>query len=114
LDNLAFGNDYTVSETSGPSGYKLDPATKDVNVNTKASCDLSNGTASTDGAQVSFENVPLTNVIVNVDSQVDGGTTIDCAGETASTGANGDGELALEDLEPNTPDGLTCTIAIDP
>jgi hypothetical protein len=118
LDNLAFGNDYTVSETSGATGYKPDPDTEDVTVDKKASCDLSSGTASTDGAQVSFENVPLTNVTVNVDSQVDGGTAsiIDCGtAGSETTGPNGDGSLDVTDLEPTAPDAtLTCTITVDP
>ena len=42
-----------------------------------------------------FVNVPLTDITVSVNSQVDGGTasTIDCgdAGDPVSTGANGDG-----------------------
>jgi hypothetical protein len=110
VDGLA-QQSYNVIETV-PAGYVSDDSEKPVTVDNAASC--------TDdpyvGETISFHNTPLTNVTVSVDSQVDGGTasTIDCGGETASTDANGDGELTLSDLEPNDPDGLTCTIVIDP
>jgi hypothetical protein len=113
VDNLllsGFAGAYTVTETV-PSGYVADGATsKSVNVTTEATCP--------GGDPVSFSNTPLTNVSVSVDSQVDGGTasSIDCGGEnTADTGANGDGSLSVNNLEPTAPDvTLTCTITIDP
>ena len=69
------------------------------------------------GETVSFVNIPLTNLSVSVDSQVDGGTasTIDCDDNLSdlpvATGANGDGSKNIVDLEPGT---YTCTIVIDP
>ena len=61
--------------------------------------------------------MPLTNVTVSVDSQVDGGTAsiIKCGARPVDTGANGDGSLTVTDLEPTAPAvTLTCTIVVDP
>jgi hypothetical protein len=57
-----------------------------------------------------------------VDSQIDGGTasTIVCTDaaanqSSASTGANGDGSLTVNDLLPTDPTvTLTCEITVDP
>jgi hypothetical protein len=110
FDGLVFG-DYTVHETV-PAGYAGE-ADKTVTVDNVAFCtDDPYG-----GETVSFSNTPLTNVTVSVDSQVDGGTasTVECAFDAAdpdmSTGANGDGSITKNDLEPGT---YTCTIVIDP
>jgi hypothetical protein len=110
LGNLQLGT-YTVSETSGPSGYKLDTDTETANVTTTGSC-------SSGFVNVSFENVPLTNITVSVDSQVPGGTnsTIDCEPPVGDppptpTAANGDGSLTLNNKEPGT---YTCTVVVDP
>jgi Prealbumin-like fold domain len=109
LDGLAFGA-YTVTEDV-PTGYVSDDAEKPVTVNANSDCGDGNE------ATVSFHNTPLTNVTVSVDSQVPGGTAsdIDCDGETAETGANGDGSLTVTDLEPTAPGvTLTCTVVVDP
>ena len=104
---------YTVSETV-PTGYHVvgeDSQTAWVS-ESEADCD-----PITDGASVEFLNMPLTNLTVTVDSQVDGGTksTIDCVPglpePDITTGANGDGSLDLTDLEPQV---VVCTIVIDP
>jgi Prealbumin-like fold domain len=110
FDGLLDGN-YTVTETV-PSGYVSDDAEKSVSVTAESTCGDGNE------APVSFHNTPLTDVTVSVDSQVDGGTAsvIDCgpAGST-TTGANGDGSLNVDDLEPTAPDAtVTCTITVDP
>ena len=64
---------------------------------------------------MSFVNVPLTNITVSVDSQIDGGTasTIDCGdpNDPVSTGPNGDGSKNKLNLEPGT---YTCTVVVDP
>jgi hypothetical protein len=109
VDGLPPG-DATVSETDPPDGYSAGP---DVTVTVAAGTNCTNA----DGVPASFENIPLTNITVSVDSQVEGGTssTITCGSEpTVTTEANGDGSLTLEDLEPNVPDGIVCTIVIDP
>jgi hypothetical protein len=108
FDGLAFGS-YTVHETV-PSGYSVDANDKSVTVDNNANCsDDPYG-----GETVSFQNTPLTDITMSVDSQVDGGTasTIDCGGgATGSTGANGDGSVSRNDLEPGT---YTCEVVIDP
>jgi hypothetical protein len=118
LDGLvlsSFVGDYTVDETV-PSGYHAEGATsKTVAVTDEATCQAG------PKAGVSFSNTPLTNITVSVDSQVDGGTasTIQCVDEavppntvgSGSTGANGDGSAAANDLEPGT---YTCTVVVDP
>lgn len=115
-DALALG-DYSVDETSAATGYAQDPDVESVAVDNAAACDAD----TFDGEQVSFDNSPLTNVTVGVDSQVAGGTetTITCTdadGTTYSAAADaesggGDGSLAVSDLEPQT---LSCEIVIDP
>jgi hypothetical protein len=64
------------------------------------------GTCSSGFKNVAFENTPLTDITVSVNSQVDGGTssTIDCGdeGDPVTTGANGDGSKSKTDLEPGT------------
>jgi len=104
IDNLLFAT-YSVAE-SVPAGYApAGPTTKSVAVTQKASC--SSGPA----AQVSFHNVPLTNLSVSVDSQVPGGTssTVDCT--VASGGPADDLTVNAPNLQPGT---YTCTIVIDP
>jgi hypothetical protein len=73
------------------------------------------------GETLTFDNVPLTDVTVSVDSLVEGGTssTISCDTDPATEGTTdavtGDGEVTVSDLEPTAPDvTLTCTITIDP
>jgi hypothetical protein len=106
FDNLLPG-DYTVHETV-PAGYNGE-ADKTVTVNNKASCSDTPYV----GETVTFHNTPLTNFTVSVDSQIDGGTasTITCGPASATTGANGDGSLTRNNLEPGT---YSCTIVIDP
>ena len=110
VDGLLDGS-YTVTE-SLPAGYHAAGAlAKNATVTDEATC------ASGPKAAVSFVNIPLTNLSVSVDSQVDGGTasTIDCDDNTAdqpvATGANGDGSKSITDLEPGT---YTCVVVIDP
>jgi hypothetical protein len=116
VDGLVFGT-YTVTE-SVPAGYVSDDPSKDVLVDNTATCeDDPYG-----GETVSFHNTPLTNVTVSVNSQIDGGTasTIVCTDadaneSSASTGANGDGSLTVNDLLPTDPTvTLTCEITVDP
>jgi hypothetical protein len=112
FDGLAFDT-YTVHETV-PAGYHVDANDKSVTVDNNASCAGDPYV----GETVSFHNTPLTDVTVSVDSQVPGGTasTISCDdGTSGSTGADGDGSVTVEDLEPTHPAvTLTCTITIDP
>jgi hypothetical protein len=110
LSSHAGIGDYTVTE-SVPNGYRSDDAEKVVSVVAEGTC------AAGPHANVSFHNTPLTNVTLSVDSQVPGGTAseIDCNGVTGSTGANGDGQVTLNDLEPTAPGvTVTCTVVVDP
>ena len=99
--------DYTVTE-SVPSGYhNVGGVSQTATVSEAATCSSGNRPLKT------FHNIPLTNISISVDSQVDGGTAshIDCDGNTADTGANGDGSLSRTDLEPGT---YTCVVTVDP
>jgi hypothetical protein len=119
IDNLvlsSFVGTYTVTETV-PTGYVSDDEEQTVSVTAEASgC----GNEPAADADLAFNNTPLTNVTVSVDSQVNGGTasTMECDDDdntSGSTGANGDGSITVEDLEPTAPAiTLTCTITIDP
>ncbi|RZS64183.1 hypothetical protein EV187_2563 [Agromyces ramosus] len=104
---------YTVTETV-PAGYHVistNPQTAWVS-ESEADCD-----PITPGASLAFENMPLTNLTVSVDSQIVGGTssTIDCVpglpDPDFTTPASGDGSLTLSDLEPQL---VVCSILIDP
>jgi hypothetical protein len=116
LDGLTFAG-YTVTE-SVPAGYVSDDAEQTVTVDNSADC----GDDPYGGESVAFHNTPLTNVTVSVNSQIDGGTasTIVCTDaaanqSSASTGANGDGSLTVNDLLPTDPTvTLTCEITVDP
>ena len=106
--------DYTVEE-SVPSGYVVDGINpKTVNVNAKSTCGDGNE------AKVAFVNIPLTDILVQVNSQVPGGTasTISCvnAGGT-SIGLSAGGEFIENselDINGLRPGIYTCTINIDP
>jgi hypothetical protein len=109
LGNLPLGS-YSVTETSAQAGYKLDPDTETANV-AKGSC-------SSGFVNVDFENVPLTDLTVSVNSQVTGGTAskITCTDQTptpadGTPGAFDDTSETIEDLEPGT---YTCTVVVDP
>ena len=105
--------DYTVTETV-PDGYANPAPTQVVSVS-ESSCDGGDGTLA------QFENTPLTNVTISVDSQIPGGTAsvMECtSGQgTVSAGTNpdGDGSLTVSDLLPTDPDAtITCTVVVDP
>jgi hypothetical protein len=110
----AFAGDYTVIETV-PNGYHSQDASQDVTVTTASGC----GSEPNDDNDVTFHNIPLTNITLSVDSQVPGGTasSIDCGpGHTGNTDpATGDGSVTVNDLEPTAPAvTLTCTVVVDP
>jgi hypothetical protein len=116
LDGLVLSSftgvgDYTVTETV-PDGYSASPESATVTVDTEATCEDNPYV----GETADFENMPLTDVSISVDSQVAGGTnsTIDCdasADPPFDSGPDDDITLSLPDLEPQT---LVCTIVIDP
>jgi hypothetical protein len=105
----SFVGNYTVTE-SVPSGYHVvDPVSGSRTVSVTAEATCASGTKAT----ADFDNMPLTDITVSVNSQVDGGTasTINCGAGVVNTGANGDGSTSRNNLEPGT---YTCTIVIDP
>ena len=114
LADLPLGS-YTVTETVAASGYALDTN------NPKTANVTSTGSCSSGFVNVSFENTPLTDLSVSVDSQVPGGTDsqINCVNDAApgtsiashDTNATGDGSASATDLKPGN---YTCTVVIDP
>jgi hypothetical protein len=106
----SFVGNYTVTETL-PGGYhNVGPLSQGVAVTDEATgC----GDEPHPDADVRFDNMPLTNIVITVDSQVDGGTAsvIDCDGTISNTDPNGDGGQTHNDLEPGT---YTCTVVVDP
>jgi hypothetical protein len=120
IDGLAFGN-YYVKETQAPTGYDVDDTTTHtVAVDNNAKCDdLSYG-----GEEISFNDTPLTDLTVHVESQVTGGTasSIRCVDSATppvnigdspqpATGFDDPVDVTADDLHPGT---YTCTVVIDP
>ena len=108
LSSHAGVGNYRVHEVT-PPGYNGE-ADKFVAVDNEATC----GDDPYGGESRTFHNTPLTDITLSVDSQVDGGTAsqVDCGGgATGSTGANGDGSVSRNNLEPGT---YTCTVVVDP
>jgi uncharacterized surface anchored protein len=109
VENLLFGT-YAVTETV-PGGYAAaGPTSQNVTVDNKADCTASRAFAE----QVSFSNLPLTDLSVTVDSQIPGGTssTIDCAPPPGVDAGPGDDiSTTKNNLVPGT---YTCTVVIDP
>jgi uncharacterized surface anchored protein len=112
LDGLVVSSavgDYTVHEVV-PAGYQGE-ADETVTVDNAATC----GDNPFSGETVSFHNTPLTDITVDVDSQVAGGTssTIDCDPDTPGVDA-GPGDDISHSLEDQLPGTYTCTIVVDP
>lgn len=100
--------DYTVTETV-PDGYAAADAEQTATVVEDTDCDSD--------PTVTFTNVPLTNITVSVDSQIDGGTfssivcDVDGSDEVSLDDELDDPSVTIEDLEPRT---VICTVVIDP
>jgi len=107
---LDFGT-YTVHEDV-PLGYHVSANDQQVTVDNNATClDSPYG-----GETVGFHNIPLTDVTLSVDSQIDCGTAsvVTCNGAESNTDANGDVTVSIPDLEPTAPAvTVTCTV-VDP
>lgn len=101
--------DFTSGTLTPPSWY----VPTSVNPRTAV---VTEGTCAT-ATPVEFDNMPLTDINVTVNSQVDGGTasTITCdwtdPDEVGQTNAVGDGSLGQNNLTPGT---YTCVIVVDP
>ncbi|MBM7829681.1 hypothetical protein JOE59_000386 [Agromyces cerinus] len=108
-----FDDPYIVTETV-PEGYVLvgDNDQEATVVESDGDCDTV-----TSDATVSFKNMPLTDLTVSVDSQVDGGTfssiscDVDGSDEVLLTDGVTDPSVTITDLQPRT---VVCTIVIDP
>jgi hypothetical protein len=112
VDGLLFGA-YDVTEVTAPTGYAGDPdgPTKSVTVDNSATCeDDPYG-----GETVDFTNIPLTDVSIDITSQVDGGTAtvIDCDLNALdkTIDGTGTGSTSATNLEPQV---INCSITIDP
>jgi hypothetical protein len=123
VDGLTTLGGYKVQETSPPTGYSIDDSTEHtVGVTgSGAKCTDSGFT----GQVLTFTDTPLTDLTVNVRSEVTGGTTsrITCTGPSPSTSNVGNSPqpsaTTLGDPETVTATGLTpgtysCTVMIDP
>jgi hypothetical protein len=113
FDGLTIGTTYTVTETSAPSGYSIDTASKDVTPSAAASC--TSGTPD----NVTFTDSPLTDVSVSASSEVPGATnsTIKCVDESnADIGNSPKGPSDPVTVTANglAPGTYTCTITVDP
>lgn len=109
LDGLLFGS-YTVTETTVPAGYQA-PAAQTAIIASSGSCPTGSVTKT-------FDNTPLTDITVSVNSQVAGGTgsKISCTGLTATPAdatptVFDDTSETFKNLVPGT---YTCTIVVDP
>ena len=101
---------YTVTETV-PTGYAVTSANpQTATVVEDTTCDTA--------TPVTFTNVPLTDITVSVNSQIDGGTfsSVDCEPTATDpdlplTSGTGDGTVTVSNLQPGT---YVCTVVIDP
>jgi uncharacterized surface anchored protein len=111
--NLAFG-DYSVKETSAPTGYKInDTTTSTVTVNAVGTC--TTGTQATKA----YSDTPLSEIEVKFRSLAGAGVTkasIDCG--TSAVSENGAADPAFDDTDETftnlTPGTYTCTVVVDP
>ncbi len=111
VDDLTFG-DYTVNELT-PAGYVSADDSQDVTVDNLAFCDDDPYV----GEALSFDNTPLTDVLITTTGQVAGGTasSISCVdGATTIGDPSVFTENASLAINNNVPKTLVCTIVIDP
>jgi hypothetical protein len=113
FDGLTIGTEYTVTETSAPTGYSIDTASKKVTPTSGASC--SSGTP--DG--VSFTDSPLTDVVAKATSEVPGATNskitcVDASNANIGNSPKGFSDPVEVDANGLKPGTYTCTIVIDP
>ncbi|HEX6197722.1 MAG TPA: SpaA isopeptide-forming pilin-related protein [Jiangellaceae bacterium] len=112
FDGLPVNTEFTLTETTVPSGYA---AVGDQLVTSSAENADCEGTGMP--TSVSVENLALTDISIDVTAQIPGATesTIVCAEGENEVGNSGEfadpASLDVTDLEPGT---YTCTIVIDP
>lgn len=112
FDGLPVDTTFRLSETTTPFGYAT---VADQNVTSSAMNADCFGTGMP--TTIDVENIPLTDVSIDVTAQVPGATnsTIECVDNGTTVGDSGapadPASLDITDLEPGT---YTCTIVIDP
>ena len=118
VSSLAGVGTYSVTETV-PTGYH----NVDAAGTTRSGISVTESTCASGAHEETFHNMPLSDITVSVNSQVDGGTqsTIDCDPATPGVdrtttlnghnAGSGDGSYTKQNLEPGT---YTCTIVVDP
>ena len=110
---------YTIEEIV-PEGYVMEIAGEQhANVTEASELDCSDANA---GATKTFNNIPLTNITVSVDSLIDGGTfsSIECY--VTADGPDAELDVSLDEelddptvtLENLTPGDFTCNFVVDP
>jgi hypothetical protein len=126
VDNLGFG-DYVITETAAPTGYHLDDGTgHTVTVDNNAKCNDSTYV----GETITFDDTPLTDLLVRATSEATNGTksSIDCTDASSAEIGNSPAgspnpvdpaEVRADATHPATggallPGTYTCTIVIDP
>ncbi|HZC50954.1 MAG TPA: prealbumin-like fold domain-containing protein [Mycobacterium sp.] len=113
VDHLGFG-DYSVTETTPPTGYAIDDTTAHtVSVGTNSTCG--------DGHEATFSatDTPLTDITATATSEVTGGTAShiacrDSANNVVGESATGNTDPASASANGLKPGTYTCTIVIDP
>lgn len=116
LDKLSLLGKYTVTETKAPAGYSIDDKeAKEIEVTgTNAKCaDEEFG-----GQSLTFEDTPLTEVLVEAKSEATGGTksTIKCSdsGSKAIGTSPQEGESPKVTAKKLAPGTYTCEVVVDP
>lgn len=114
FDGLNVGQQYTVTETSAPTGYSIDSSSQTVTTTGAASCSVGTPTG------VTFTDSPLTNLKVTASSVVPGATnsTITCvvSGTSTNIGNSPQGPVDPAEVDANglLPGTYVCTIVVDP
>jgi hypothetical protein len=115
---------YYVTETTPPTGYSKDTTVYQVDVSQNATCSPATGTA----APVTLTDVPLTDLSVQVSSELAGATnsSISCVVTGTSTAIGNSPKPATGMGDPETvtanaagsdalkPGSYTCTVVVDP
>lgn len=117
VDGLTAIGTYTVQETGAPDGYAIDDDTVN-NVDVHATNALCSDTTFT-GDSKTFTDTPLTDLSVNVNSEVSGGTQSSISCVDSANNDIGDSPKTLDDPVSVTANGLqpgtyTCTVVVDP
>ena len=122
IDKVLAGFSYTIQETAGPAGYKLDTSTPSVSGTVGSCASRTTGatpakTPTTVTPDALFDNIPLTTFEGICTSQATGAAgpatncTVTCDFADGTSGAKPDVDKIFADQVPGT---YHCTIVIDP